>query len=105
MNAVAYPLRIPQELIDLARIRAEEEYVDQATALRQMLRAGAEDYVLHLVKDGRISSGKAAELLGQSMYDVIRLARKRGMELGATPEQEANASKTAEKLARKLKAR
>lgn len=38
------------------------ERTDRATALRQFLYAGAEEYVLELLAAGRISSGKAAEL-------------------------------------------
>ena len=98
MNSVAYPLRIPRELVGVAKLRASEEYVDQATALRQMLRKGAEEYVLELLKEGRISVGKAAELLNESIYHVTLAAKKRGVQLGATMEQEAKAAETARKL-------
>jgi hypothetical protein len=42
MNAAAsYPLRIPQNLIELANLRTKEEHVDKSTALRQLLYMGA----------------------------------------------------------------
>lgn len=98
MTTIAYPLRIPAELVEVARLRASEEYVDQSTSLRQMLRMGAEDYVLELLAKGRVSIGRAAELLATSVYDVMRLAREKNVELGAAMPQEAAAAKTAEKL-------
>lgn len=45
MTNVAYPLRVPEKIIELAELRSREEYVDKATALRQLIYLGAEDYV------------------------------------------------------------
>ena len=44
-------------------------------------------YVLKLVAEGRISVGRAAELLDQTVYDVHHLAGTYGIELGASDEQ------------------
>lgn len=88
MNTVSYPLRIPKELVMLAKLRAKDEYVDQATALRQLLYAGAEEYILSIVEKGRISIGKAAELLNASVQDIHRLAEKHSVKLGPTAEQQ-----------------
>ena len=93
-----YPLRIPENLITLARLRSTEEHITQSTALKQLLYAGAEDYVLELLNKGRISIGKAAELLNKSIYDIYRLAKKRNIELGATETYYQKAKKTAKKL-------
>lgn len=98
MQTAAYPLRIPGEIMALAKLRAKEEYVDQSTALRQLLYSGAEEYVLHLVEIGRISIGKAAELLNTSVQDVYRLAEKHGVQLGATSEQGKKSRVTARRL-------
>ena len=93
-----YPLRIPENLITLARLRSTEEHITQSTALKQLLYARAEDYVLELLNKGRISIGKAAELLNKSIYDIYRLAKKRNIELGATETYYQRAKKTAKKL-------
>ena len=93
-----YPLRIPENLITLARLRSTEEHITQSTALKQLLYAGAEDYVLELLNKGRISIGKAAELLNKSIYDIYRLAKKRNIELGTTETYYQKAKKTAKKL-------
>ncbi len=98
MNSVSYPLRISEEIMALARLRAREEYVDQSTALRQLLYSGAEEYVLNLVEKGRISIGKAAELLNTAMHDIYRLAEKHNVRLGATEEQQRKSEATLKKL-------
>jgi len=98
MTTKAYPLRIPEEIVLLSRLRAQEEHLDQATALRQFLHIGAEEYVLNLVAEGRISTGKAAELLNTTIYDVQRLAQKHGIQIGATREQAKKSRETARKI-------
>lgn len=98
MQTIAYPLRIPEEIVTLAKLRAKEEYVDQATALRQLLYIGAEEYILNLVAMGRISIGRAADLLKTSIQDIYRLAEKHGVKLGATAEQQKKSLETAKRL-------
>lgn len=98
METISYPLRIPEEIMVLAKLRAKEEYTDQSTALRQLLYLGAEEYLLHLVETGRISIGRAAEVLKASVQDLHRLAEKHGIQLGATLEQEEKSIKTAKRL-------
>ena len=100
MTKTAYPLRIPEEIVVLSRMRAKEEHVDQSTALRQFLHTGVEEYVLGLLAEGRISIGKAAELLKTTVYDIHFLARKHRVEIGATPEQAMKSRITAKKLFR-----
>jgi hypothetical protein len=46
----------------LAEAKSRSERTDRSTALRQLVYAGAEAYVVELLDQGRISSGKAAEL-------------------------------------------
>jgi len=101
MEAVPYPLRIPEEILTLAKLRAKEEYVDQSTAIRQLLYLGAEEYILHLVESGRLSIGKAAELLHLSIQDVQRLAVKHGVRLGPTMAQQKKSAEVLHRLSRK----
>jgi predicted HTH domain antitoxin len=98
MTTTPYPMRIPDEVLALSRLRAQEERLDQATALRQFLHVGAEEYVLKLVADGRISIGRAAELLKTTVYDIQRLAQRHGIEIGATPEQARKSRAIAKRL-------
>lgn len=98
MTTISYPLRVPEEILAVSKIRAVEEHIDQATALRQFLHIGAEEFVIQLVADGRISSGKAAELLNLTHYDLYRIAQKHGMKLSATPEQAQKSRATLKRL-------
>src|SRR5215210_2932870 len=81
-----YPLRIPEGLMELAEAKARTERTDRSTALRQLLYAGAEGYVLDLLAQGRISVGRAAEILEVSVYRVHELARERHTQTGAALE-------------------
>lgn len=81
-----YPLRVPQNLMELAEAKGRNERTDRSTALRQLLYAGAEEYVMQLLSEGRVSSGKAAEILDTSAHRVHELAREHSIELGAEAE-------------------
>ena len=98
MTTVSYPLRIPHEIIEISKLKSEDQHVDQATALRQFLFVGAEEYVLQLVAEGMLSIGKSAELLNTSVYDIYRIAKRHGIQLGPTPEQTKKAKKYAEEI-------
>jgi hypothetical protein len=101
MGTVAYPLRVPQEILTLAKLRAKEEYIDQSTAMRQLLYKGAEEYVLNLIEAGRITIGKGAELLGLSIHDIHRIAEKHNIRLGATATQQRKSEETMRRLVKK----
>jgi hypothetical protein len=81
-----YPLRVPENLMELAEAKGRTERTDRATALRQLLYAGAEEYVMELLSEGRISSGKAAEILDTSVHRVHELAKEHSIEAGADTE-------------------
>ena len=92
-----YPLRVPDNLLDLAEARSKEEKVDKSTALRQLMYEGAEQYVLELISEGRLSVSRGAEILNQSVHEIYRLAKKKNVEIGATEEQYEKGKETAEK--------
>jgi hypothetical protein len=92
------PLRIPEELDELASLSAREEHTDKATALRQWLYQGAAHYVLKLVTDGRISMSHAAELIDVSVYELYALAEAHGIEMGASDEQRQRSREAAARL-------
>ncbi len=98
METISYPLRLPRKLMQLVELRTKEEYVDKSTALRQLVYKGAEDYVIELYKEGHLSLSKAAELLDKSVYDIIQVARRKGLETGATDEQQRVSWETVKRL-------
>jgi hypothetical protein len=87
-------LRIPDNLLSLADLRARKERVDKAAALRQILYEGAESYVLRLLSRGELSLSRSAELLDLIPSEVLDLAVQRGVEIGATIAQHRAARTT-----------
>ena len=98
MKAKAYPLRIPDNLMELVEAISRERYIDKSTALRQLMYEGAEIYVLGSIKEGRLSVSKGADILNKSVYEIYRLAKKGNIEIGATLEQYERGTEVAEKL-------
>ena len=92
------PLRIPENLDELAAICARDQHVEKAAALRQWIHYGAEQYTLKLVAQGRVSIGRAAELLDVSVFDLHHLAETSSIVLGASDEQRSQARSLAAKL-------
>ncbi len=93
-----YPLRVPDNLLRLAEAKSKEEKIDRSTALRQLMYEGAEQYVLELISEGRLSVSRGAELLDESVHKIYRLARKRNIEIGTTEEQYEKGKETAEEV-------
>lgn len=91
-------LRIPPELLTIVDLKAGLDRTDKATALRQILYDGAEDYVLALLQSGRVSLSKAAELLKVDPWEIHRLADEKGVTLGSTAAQQEAALRTARRL-------
>ena len=101
MSSISYPLRVPETLMEVVELRTKEEYVDKATALRQLVYMGAEDYVMCLYKKGRISLSLAAKLLGKSVHDVLRLALEKGIKTEHRDEHHKASEKAVRKLMKK----
>lgn len=86
------PLRMEEEILKLADIRSKDEHTTKTAAIKQFLYSGAEEYLLRLCSQGRVSIGKAAEILHKSVYDLEEAAKNKGIELGITA-KEYNESK------------
>jgi len=92
------PLRLPKNLLKVAELRARQQRIDRAAAIRQLLYAAATDYVLELLSEGRISLSKAAELLDCSALEIHRLAQERGLPLGSDAQDYQPAQASLKKL-------
>lgn len=99
MNYVQ-PLRIEENILKLAEIRSKEEHTSRTTAIKQFLYSGVEEYLLKACSQGRMSIGKAAEILHKSIYDLQESARHRGIELGITVKEYNESKKITEGLVR-----
>lgn len=70
MATVTVPLTVSEELVSF--IGSVDELADRAR----------EALVLDLLRDVKISQGKAAELLGISRWDIMQLAAQRSIPFG-----------------------
>ena len=87
MKSKVVPIRMSEELLDLVSICSKAQRTDRATTMRQWLYKGAEEYAIDSVEAGRLSASRAAELLDTSIHEIFRIAKARGIRLGATAEQ------------------
>lgn len=97
------PVRLPEKIKPLIDLKTNEEHLSRSVVIRQLIYDGLEDYAIHLVDKGRISIGKAAELLDLSIYDIQEMARERGIILSADEESDREAEKHVKELVKKLK--
>lgn len=84
----AVTIRLPQDLLELLQLYSKEQHIDMSGAMRQWLYRAAEVYALKLVEEGRVSGGRAAEMLNVSLFDIYRMAEAKGIRLGADEEQQ-----------------
>ncbi|MBS3789056.1 hypothetical protein KGY79_12785 [Candidatus Bipolaricaulota bacterium] len=72
-------------------------YKETVTQGKKELYEGAEQYVLELISEGRLSVSRGAEILNHSVHEIYRLAKKKNVEIGATEEQYEKGKETAKK--------
>ena len=96
--AQVQPLRIEEDILKLAELRSKDEHTTKTMAIKQFLYSGAEEYLLRLCSHGRISIGKAAEILHKSIYDLQESAKQKGIELGITAKEYIEGKKLAQEL-------
>ncbi len=73
------------------------------TIKRKLDHDKLEDYAFDLCSRGRLSIGKAAELLDTTIYDLQEKAREKGIVLSATEEAHEESRKTVDRLVKNLK--
>lgn len=84
---VVYPIKLKDDIMPLIELKSREEHTNKAIVLKQFLYQGLKNYVIDLVGKGRLSVGKAAEILDLSIYDIHDIAKSKGLKLSATKEQ------------------
>ncbi len=96
--AIVYPMRIREEIMPIIELKSKEEHSNKAIVLKQLLYKGLEDYLLGLIAKGRLTVGKAAEILGVSIYDVQEMAKSKNIKLTASQEQRQKSRKYVEEF-------
>jgi len=82
--AIVYPLKLKEEIIPILELKSKEEHTNKAIVLKQLIYKSLQDYVIKLCAKGRLSIGKAAEVLDISIYDIHEIAIKKGIKLSAS---------------------
>jgi predicted HTH domain antitoxin len=72
-------LRLPEELLAAITVVEEKEHLDEAPAIRKLLRLGIEAYVADLYRDGQLTLREAASRLGLSPAAALDVLRERGV--------------------------
>lgn len=81
-----YPVgvRISKTLEKEVERVAREEQVDKSTAIRMLLEFGIEEWrlkrALGMLREGKVSVWKAAEIAGMNLWDFTRILKKEDIE-------------------------
>ena len=78
------PIRIPENLLEIVDLHAKETRSDRSTVMRQWLWLSAELAAVKSVAAGKLTIGRAAELLDLTHYDIYRIAQENKIILGAS---------------------
>ena len=66
-------LRIPKEMLTALDLVEKEEKIEEATAMRKLMRIGFETYVGNLYKQGRVTLREAARLLNLDQIETMNI--------------------------------
>lgn len=72
-------LRLPDELVSSIRAVGEAEQIEEATAMRKLLRMGIELHTARLYRDGRITVRQAAKRLNLPLSEAIEFLEQVGV--------------------------
>lgn len=97
------PVRLSEKIKPLIDIRTKEEHLSRSALIKQFVYEGLEEYALKLCEKGRLSIGKAAEILDISVYDLQEMAKEKGIILSAAEESAEKSSEVSERLIKRLK--
>ncbi|MEM2866467.1 MAG: UPF0175 family protein [Candidatus Hadarchaeales archaeon] len=104
---VSKPLgaRVPEEIDRYIREFIKVEGVDKSTAVRKILERGISEWrkerALELLRQGKITFAKAAELAGVSLWEISELVRDRKIEwVHLSPEEIEREFGLAKKISR-----
>lgn len=100
---IIQPVRLSEKLKPLIDLKSREEHLSRSMVIRKFVYDKLEEYALYLCQRGRLSIGKAAEILDTTVYDLQDTAKERGIVLSATEEAYGDSKKTIERLIKKLK--
>ncbi len=64
-------IRIPEDLRKAVKIVEKEEKVEEATAMRKLMKMGFETYVANLYKQGKVTLREASKLMNVNQVEAM----------------------------------
>lgn len=94
--------RLPKKEVKEIEAFAKEEDLDKSTFVKKLIHKSLEEYKIEyafsLYKEGKVSLGKAAQIAGKSLWDMIELMKKYDVYLNYTIEDLERDIKTIKKV-------
>ncbi|MBI3391895.1 MAG: hypothetical protein HY039_01770 [Nitrospirae bacterium] len=87
----AKAIRLPDRLLEAVKFAEKREILDEATALRKLLRLGSERYVAALYGRGEITLREAGRVLDLSVREILDLFLDMGVPGNVTAAQTTRA--------------
>ena len=72
-------IRLPEEMLDAVKLVEKGEHIEEATAIRKLIRIGFETYVAELYRRGQISLHEVAKRLGMNQIEATDLLLRSGV--------------------------
>lgn len=72
-------IRMPEDLLRSIDLVEQREHIEEATAIRKLLRMGFEAYVAHLYKQSALTLREAAERLNIDQVEAMDLFLEAGI--------------------------
>ena len=91
-------IRLPKEDLEIVNQISIKNKKDRSTTIRELVEQGKIYFAITQYKEGKISIGKAAEIAGLNISEMIDLLEKLGIESNIELEDYLEGEKLAEKL-------
>ena len=91
-------IRLPKEDLEVIKEMSIQEKIEKSTAVRELVEMGKIYFAILQYEDGRISIGKAAEIAGLTISEIIELFAKLGIKSKIEINDYLEGSKVAEKM-------
>ena len=91
-------IRLPKEDLEVIKEMSIQEKIEKSTAVRELVEMGKIYFAILQYEDGRISIGKAAEIAGLTISEIIELFAKLGIKSKIEINDYLEGSKVAEEM-------
>lgn len=91
MSMRSKTLRLADDILKAVSYRVKAEDVDEATAMRQLLKLGIKEYAVKLYKEGKITLQEAAELSNVSVRKMLDVLLEHGIKGNVRIDQQKKA--------------